>query len=73
MKLPPRRCEVNLAYEAIKVSFYGFVAAHVVAIAGSGKTRRSAEAPSALDEARIVIACPTIKLISEVQDWLQKV
>jgi hypothetical protein len=44
----------------------------VVAIAGSGKTRRLAEALSALDEARVVIACPTIKLISEVQDWHQK-
>ena len=72
-----RMAEVNAAYEAITKGvpwggIYGFVCLLVVAIAGSGKTRRLAEALSALDEARVVIACPTIKLISEVQDWHQK-
>ena len=70
-----RMAEINIAYEAITKAaggIYGFVVSLVVAIAGSGKTRRLAEALSALDEARVVIACPTIALIREVEDWLEE-
>jgi hypothetical protein len=64
--------DINLAYEAIKSGVLGFVAMLVIAIAGSGKTRRLSEALSALDEAYVVIACPTIQLIREVEGWLEE-
>ena len=71
-----RMAEINVAYEHLTKGtpwndIYGFVVLLVVAIAGSGKTRRLAEALSALDEARVVIACPTIALIREVEEWLE--
>ena len=66
-----RMAQINLAYEALRKGVYGFVVSLVVAIAGSGKTRRLADYLSALSEARVVIACPTIALIREVEHWLE--